>query len=152
MRRQPNAARRSVAFTFKIVCRSGALSFGAYGDFLRTVLIAKQEKARWAAMLPSSTLRVQLLYPNGERVSKQDIRAALNALANPCVAAAVSARLVASADVPPTAQARTERTADVTSDFAAASTSVFCQAGVVAPPDSLTGETSAVPGVVELTA
>lgn len=145
-------ARRSATFGWKIVCRSGAISFGCNADFLLTLVIAKQQKARWAAMLPSSTLRVHLLYPNGQRVSKQDIRAALSALADERIGAAVSARLVAPADVPPAAQARTERTVGATSDFAGASPLAFRQAGVVAPPDSLTGETSTVSECVELSA
>lgn len=125
-----------LSFVWKIVCRSGVLSFGGNIDFLATLLIAKRQKLRWDATLPSSTIRVQLLYPNGQRVSKQDIKAALIALADQRIRAAVSARLVASTDVPPAAQARTERTADATGEFAAAPQLVFCQAGVVAPPDS----------------
>jgi hypothetical protein len=131
-----HTAHRIAAFGWKIVCRSGVISFGCNADFLLTLVIAKQQKARWTACLPYSTFRVHLLYPNGQRVSKHDIKAALAALADQRIGDAVATRLVAHADVPPAAQARTERTADATGDFCVASQLVFCQAGVVAPPDS----------------
>lgn len=134
-RYSPRMAHPEPAFVWKIACRSGALSIGSRQDFLLTVVIAKQEKMRWAAMLPYSTLRAQLLYPNGQRVSKQDIRAALKALNDDRLCASVSARVAASVGVPPAAQARTERTADAAADSGGAS-SFFRQAGVVAPPDS----------------
>lgn len=123
------------SFIWKILCRSGVLAFGSHSDFLLGVLIAKQQKARWLVLLPTSTLRVQLMYPNGQRVSPADIKAALRTLADPKIGASVALRLGANAAVPPAAQARTERTA------AAAAVSVgvspaFRQAGVVAPPDS----------------
>lgn len=145
-------SRSSTVFTWKIVCRSGILSFGFRADFLLTLVIARREKARWASALPSSTIRVQLLYPNRQRVSKQDIRAALNALDDARLCASVFARMAASEGVPPAAQARTERTADAVKDIDGGAVPLFRQAGVVAPPDSLTGETSTVPDFVELSA
>lgn len=130
-------ARRSTAFTWKITCRSGVLVFGRHPDFLPTIVIAKVEKSRWALLLPTSTLRVHLLYPNGQRVSKDDLKAAIRALANHGVESAVSARLSAAAGVPPAAKARTERTAAAEDGSYARSTApAFRQAGVVAPPDS----------------
>ena len=128
------------------------LSFGSSSDFLLAFVLARQQKAKLASTLPLSTLRVQLFYPNGQRVSKHDIRATLSALADQRISVAVSARLVASADVPPAAQARTERTAHATSNCDGAPQSVFCQAGVVAPPDSLTGETSTAINFIEVCA
>lgn len=87
-------------------------------------------------MLPSSTLRVHLLYPNGQRVSKHDIKSALRALDDERVGAAVLARFAASAAVPTAAQARTERTANAAKDIDGGAASLFRQAGEVAPPDS----------------
>lgn len=124
-----------ISFSWKIVCRSSVLAFGRQTDFLLGVLSAKQQKARWGLLLPTSTLRVHLAYPNGQRASQVDIKTALKALADPGVRASVIARLAANADVPPAAKARTERTA-VAAAFAVCVSPAFCQAGVVAPPDS----------------
>lgn len=127
---------RTSIFTWKIACRSGVIAFGTSADFLLCIVCARRQKARLAATLPSSTFRVQLLCPNGQRVSRIDIKAALQALADARINAAVMARLDASAAVPPAAQARTERTASASRDLVDVSQSFFCQAGVVAPPDS----------------
>ncbi len=111
MSKRRGISRRTTTFTWKIICKSGDLVFGCHTDFLLTVVIAKREKARWSLILPSSTLRVQLLYPNGHRVSKVDIKAALHALENQAVESAIFARLAAATCVPPAARsARTERT------------------------------------------
>lgn len=59
------------------------------------------------------------------------------------VVAAASAKKSAAAGVLARSEARTERTA-VAGFFAGRGATVFSQAGVVAPPDSLTGETSSV--------
>jgi hypothetical protein len=147
-----HASSRAFTFTWKIVCRSGVMSFGTHPDFLVCIVHARQQKARLAAMLPSSIFRVQLLAPNEQRVSRIDIKAALLALADARIHVAVTARFDAPAAVPPAAQARTERTASASRDLVDMPGSIFCQAGVVAPPDSLTGETSTVSGVVELAA
>jgi hypothetical protein len=149
-RRLRYASSRASTFTWTIVCRSGVISFGTSADFLVCIVRARQQKARLAAMFLSSTFRVQLLCPNGQRVSRIDIKAALLALADARIHAAVLARLDASAAVPPEAQARTERTASASRNLVDASQSIFCQAGVVAPPDGLTGETSTVHGFVEV--
>lgn len=127
--------RQSTSFSWEIVCRSGVLAFGSNTDFLLGVRTAKEQKARWMVLLPTSTLRVHLTYPNGQRVSRVDIRAALNALADQRIGASVTARLAANAAVPPAAQARTERTAAAAA-FAVGVSPAFRQAGVVAPPDS----------------
>lgn len=113
------------------------LSFGSHSDFLIMIVIARQQKAHWLAILPGSTIRVKLLYPNRQRVSKDDIKAALRAIADQRVATAIATRLASTADVPPAALcARTERTADEASVFAGFAEGAFSQAGVVAPPDS----------------
>lgn len=130
------AVRSSTAFTWKIVCRSGTLSYGCSTAFLLTLVIAKQEKGRWVSTLPLSTLRVQLLYPNGQRVSKQDIRAALNALSDERVMLLIRSRAstaFAGADL---GAARGSACEGVGGGFADFAKSNFCQAGVVAPPDS----------------
>lgn len=135
--------RRPTSFNWKIVCRSGVLAAGTHTDFLLGILTAKQQKARWMLLLPNCTLRVQLAYPNGRRVPSCEIKAALMALADPRIAASVLARMVTNAAVPPAAQARTERTALVAA-VAVGVLPAFRQAGVVAPPDSLTGEISVI--------
>lgn len=113
------------------------LSFGGHSDFLITIVIARQQKVRWLSILPGSTIRVKLLYPNRQRVSKDDIKAALRALADQSISTAIASRLAAAADVPPTARsARTERTADVASGFSGFAEGDFSQASVAAPPDS----------------
>ncbi|RZI43606.1 hypothetical protein EGT07_07475 [Herbaspirillum sp. HC18] len=136
-RRDFFTARRSAAFGWKIVCRSGALSFGYHTDFLLTLVIAKQQKVGWAAMLPSSTLRVQLLYPNGQRVSRDDIKAALHALRDHRVLAIVSARLSKNCAGIDLGEARGSASTVFKDDSSEDSAKpIFRQAGVVAPPDS----------------
>lgn len=151
-RPSPYASHRASTFTWKIVCRSGVIFFGTHADFLACIVRVRQIKARLVTILPSSTFRVQLLCPNGQRVSRVDIKSALLALTDTRVNDAVMARLDASADVPPEAQARTERTADASKNLVNVPHSLFRQAGVVAPPDGLTGETSTVREFVELNA
>lgn len=111
------------------------------------IVIAREQKARWLVLLPCSTIRIKLLYPNFQRVSKEDIKAALRAISDKRVASSIALRLALNAGVPPAAHcARTERTADEASDFAALAEGALSQAGVVAPPDGLTGETFAISG------
>lgn len=136
-RRYASTIPRNATFTWQIAAKSGVLGFGVHHDFLITIVLAKQEKRRWSLLLPESSLRVQLCYPTGYRISKDDIKAALRALADKSVEAAVHCRMFSAAGVPPAALcARTERTAceNTLSDDSA--NVAFCQAGVVAPPDS----------------
>lgn len=130
---------RRTNFVYRVVCKYGVLVEGWTPDFLIAVESAKQEKERFSSLLPNSTLRVNLFYPNGKRVALDDIKAALHSLADRKVHTAVLNRIVAATGAPPAAQARTERTVGA----------AFCQAGVVAPPDSLTGETSHISSPVE---
>jgi hypothetical protein len=124
--------------SYKIICSAGALVHGSNPDFLLCVANARDAKIAWAIRLPESTLRVQFFYPNRKRVPAADIAAALAALKNIGVAAAVDRRRAAGAQIPP---ARSEaRTAGIYAAVGWGLASVvdvdFSQAGVVAPPDS----------------
>lgn len=115
--------RAAQAFTFQIFCRSGVLVRGASADFLLCVHRAKSAKTSAAATFPHSTLRAQILSPKGERVSSSDLKSALSALSDAGVLALLRKRNPASFP-----------------QFSAGRGAVaFSQAGVVAPPDSLTG-------------
>lgn len=122
---------------FFIVARSGILISGSNHDFLGCIVLAKRYKERLQTQLPFSTLRIQLRYPNGKRVPSADIKAALRALENTTVSTSVAARLSQAAAIPP---ARSEaRTAGIAAEprlRIGANAAGFCQAGVVAPPDS----------------
>lgn len=134
--RSHNASGRTITFTWKVICRYGVIARGAHPDFLVCILRAQNQKTQLTERLPQSTFRIQLLSPNGKPVSQADIKAALHALSTAHVYSAVMKRNGASAAVPPAAQARTERTANAPKGLESASQSRFCQAGVVAPPDS----------------
>jgi len=129
-------------FSFKVICAAGVLFQGVMPDFLLCVATAKQAKATWAKQLPDSTLRVQLFYSNRKRVSSADIAAALVALADPSVAAAVTRRgaIIAAVAVQNSPARSGARTAEICTASGRALASVvdvaFSQAGVVAPPDS----------------
>lgn len=123
-----------------IVCRSGVFRQGMSDDFLSSILVARDEKSRAAVDLPRSTFRVQLRYPNGERVPSADIKAAFRALSDEKVLSSVRSRLAAAAALRRGAVVADRRFFSSTADGG------FCQAGVVAPPDSLTGETLHVSG------
>ena len=68
-------------FEFRLLCRSGTLFQGTGPDFLLLVQRAIDTRQVFRRSLPYSTVRVQLFYPNGQRVGRPDIRAALAALA-----------------------------------------------------------------------
>lgn len=124
--------------SFKILVRAGVISSGGSSDFLVCIQKAQSAKASVKALLPRSTVIAQLFYPNGERVPGSDIKAALRALSSPFVSSLVSARLLKIAQKVP---ARSEAsTATFCGDFdhflAGDFGGAFCQAGVVAPPDS----------------
>lgn len=72
--------RRVPRFRFEVVCKSGVLITGSLADFLSTVVAARHAKREWKPRLPHSTLRVRLYYPNGNRVTKADVRAAVAAI------------------------------------------------------------------------
>lgn len=125
-------------FSFRIACGAGVLMHGACDDFLACVLIALEKKMEWSSRLSDSVLRVQLFYPNGQRVPKSELSAVLSALADPKVSADIARRRVAAAQNSP---ARSEaRTAEFLAaggpGLAVAVDVAFSQAGVVAPPDS----------------
>lgn len=129
--------------SYRIVCAAGVLVSGSSQDLLLTIARAKDAKSRWTQVLPHSTLRVQIFYPNRKRVPQADLAAALRALADPVIADAVARRGAMAAQMSP---ARSEaRTAVICaaegSDFAGNAECDFSQAGEVAPPDGLTDET-----------
>ena len=124
--------------SYKIACASGVLIQGGSPDFLVCIAAAREKKQEWVARLPQSTLRVQFLYPNNKRVPSDHIKTALRALADPSVFAAVAVRRMATAQIPPArSEARTAGICAVVDAVLASAVDVdFCQAGVVAPPDS----------------
>lgn len=139
--------RAGMSFHFKIICRSGVVYQAANSDFLAMILSAKEQKLLWQRELPHSRVRVQLFYPNKRRVGREAVDVALRALSDTAVRsdvekriAAASAKNAAAAGVLARSEARTERTAAAVF-FAGREATIFSQAGVVAPPDSLTGET-----------
>ncbi|MFZ6678694.1 hypothetical protein [Undibacterium sp. Tian12W] len=139
---------RCLHIRFQLACASGILVYGADPDFLVCVAAAKEAKRAWLKLLPCSTLRVQFFYPNRKRVPAQDIKAALRALNDKKISAAVAVRSTSSpTKAPARSGARTAAFAGSGSGFCAVGVDVdFCQAGVVAPPDGLTGETFPVSG------
>lgn len=126
--------------TFKIFCRAGLISFGGSTDFLVCISKAIDAKRSAKQILPISTLIVQIYYPNGSRVPLLDIKSALLALSDKRVSDAVAMRRAAQ---PRKAPAHSEASTAAFSCagavfFARRFGSVFCQASVVAPPDSPT--------------
>lgn len=123
-------------FCGHILTRDGVLYLTTNADFLALILHVKAQKRRFGVELPHERLRVKLFYPNGDRVASADIRSALQALADPVVLAAVTNR--SAAGLP--------RSGGPVADGGSAGFvgCGFRQAGVVAPPDSLTGETRPV--------
>ncbi|GGI21081.1 hypothetical protein [Oxalicibacterium faecigallinarum] len=120
---------------YEIHTANGCYITGSDSDFLAVILKAKKAKARALADLPFSRFRVRIVYPNGSTVTKADIKSALQALANKAVYHAVESRLRVNA------RGADRRNEDRTAGVQPALLSVavgsgFCQAGVVAPPDS----------------
>lgn len=123
---------------FRICCASGTLSYGSSADFLVCIANAREIKREWSKRLPNSTLRVQFFYPNRNRVPSDAIKTALRALANSVVADAIAIRRTAALSNPPArSEARTAGFDKAGGRFLASAVDLdFCQAGVVAPPDS----------------
>ena len=144
--------RFSSAITYKLLCAAGVLVQGSGTDLLVCILAAKDAKTVWNERLPDSTFRVHIFYPNRQRVPASDIAAALKALENKDVAAAVARRRAAGAsNSPARSGARTAVfEASAGRGLAVAVDVDFCQAGVVAPPDSLTGGNPPVVTLPEL--
>lgn len=144
---QPKRA-KCLQIRFQLACASGVLVYGADPDFLVCVAAARDAKRSWLKLLPYSTLRVQFFYPNRRRVPAQDIKAALRALGDKNIAAAVAVRSTSNpTKAPARSEARTAAFEGSGSGFFAVGVDVdFSQAGVVAPPDGLTGETFAIFG------
>ncbi|MDO8067908.1 hypothetical protein [Janthinobacterium sp. SUN206] len=128
---------------FQIHCAAGVLVQGGAPDLLLIISQAREAKELWARYLPYSNLRMKFFYPSRKRIPSADVSAALRALANPAVASAVALRrAVASQSSIVCAPARAGEICDATAEGGAVGVDVvFSQAGVVAPPDSLTGET-----------
>ena len=104
---------------------AGVICTGRSSDFLICILNASEAKKRISELFTHSlhsSVRLQFFYPNRQRVSKDDIKVALSAIADQRLAAALCARR--------------ERTAVDASDFSGFAEGAFSQAGVVAPPDS----------------
>lgn len=74
-------------FKYCLVARSGVLYVGVCSTFLACVEAAVECKRHWQRELPHSVFRLQLFYPNGKRVGKLDVQAALKAMPHLHVAA-----------------------------------------------------------------
>jgi hypothetical protein len=113
------------------------LVYGSSADFLVCVAAARRAEQRWSQFLPASSFRIDFFYSNRKRVPAADIAAALRALSNPKVYAAVARRAANAAQVPPArSEARTAGTWAADGRGLAVALDVdFSQAGVVAPPD-----------------
>lgn len=124
--------------SYKIACASGVLVRSGSPDFLICISKAREAKREWSSHLPYSTLRVQFFYPNNKRVPSEHIKTALRALADPAISAAVASRRASTAQISPARSvARTAGICAVVGGVLAVAVDVdFCQAGVVAPPDS----------------
>lgn len=134
-----NDSRRfSSAITYKLLCAAGVLVQGSAPDLLVCILAARDAKTVWTNRLPDSTFRIHIFYPNHHRVPAADIAAALKALDNKDVEAAVARRRSAGASNSPARSAARTAVfeAPVGRGLAVAVDVDFCQAGVVAPPDS----------------
>jgi hypothetical protein len=125
-------------FRFEIHVRAGRLYWGCSEDFLVLVTRAQNCKRRFAAELPQSTVRVKLFDSRNHRVPLEDIRSALRALADEKVRQSVAVRLdvVGMVGVPGAARSDVQARAGFSSFLTLPVGSGFCQAGVVAPPDS----------------
>ena len=148
-------ASNSHTFSFRIICGSDVIAQGQVGDFLVCIANARSNKAEWAKRLPFSDLRIQFFYPSGKLIQFDEIKAGLNALdapppmdkagciTGPSVGETVARRCAtASQSSTVCAPARAGELCDATAEGGAVGVDVvFSQAGVVAPPDSLTGET-----------
>jgi len=126
--------------TFKIHVRSVVVSSGGSADFLVCIQKAQQAKASIKLLMPRSTVIAQMFYENGDRVPSADIKAALRSLASENVAQMVAMRRAkAFTNAPARSEARTAAFCDDSGAFFAGRFGrIFCQAGVVAPPDSPT--------------
>lgn len=149
------------AFSYRVVCRSGVLAQGERNDFLVCIATGREKLADCVRDMPGITLRLQFFYPNHKRVPAADLAAAIAALnapprldvstglpTGPSVAEVVARRRAVAAQVSPARSvARTaEICAPTGGGLATAADAAFCQAGVVAPPDSLTDGISVVEG------
>lgn len=134
-----NSSKRVAAvITYKLVCAAGVLVQGCAADLLVCVLAATEAKIEWTRRLPGSSFRIHIFYPNRQRVPVADISAVLRALDNKDVRAAAARRRAAGAsNTPARREARTAVFEAPVGRGLAVSVDVdFCQAGVVAPPDS----------------
>lgn len=128
----------SSAITYKLLCAAGVLVQGSASDLLLCILAAREAKAVWSNRLPDSSFRIHIFYPNRQRVPAADIAAALRALDNADVRAAVALRRAAGASNSPARSAARTAVFEAPAGrgLAVAVDVDFCQAGVVAPPDS----------------
>ncbi|MFZ6648893.1 hypothetical protein ACO0LO_24425 [Undibacterium sp. TJN25] len=127
-------------FTWQVVCRAGVLCSGVTPDFLTMFSQVKTYRDRYAEMFPGRSVRTALYYTSGERISIHDIKAALRALADKRIAESVAARALAAqqARFSGLDEGRLARHRPDAENalFSGKSAHVFCQASVVAPPDS----------------
>lgn len=124
--------------TFKIHIRAGVICFGGSTDFLVCIQKAQEAKASIKLLMPSSTVIAQMFYENGDLVPGSDIKAALRSLDSSIVAEMVALRRAKSLTKAPVhSEARIAAFCDDSGAFFAGRFGrIFCQAGVVAPPDS----------------
>lgn len=130
--------RFSAPITYKLLCAAGVIVQGSAADLLVCILAANDAKTVWTTRLPDSNFRIHIFYPNRHRVPAADIAAALKALDNNDVRAAVALRRAAGASHTPARSAARTAVFEVPAGrgLAVAVDVDFCQAGVVAPPDS----------------
>lgn len=126
--------------TFKIHVRAGVICAGGSTDFLTCIQKAQEAKASIKLLMPASTVIAQIYYANGILVPGKHIKAALLGLASPKVSEMVALRRAKSfAKAPARSAASTAAFCDDFGVFfAGRCRRIFCQAGVVAPPDSPT--------------
>ncbi|MEJ7805139.1 MAG: hypothetical protein WKG03_04375 [Telluria sp.] len=129
--------------SYKILCAAGVLVQGSTADFLLAISVAKEAEAAWMLRLPESSFRIHFFYPNRKRVPAADVAAALRAISDPTVASAIARRRAAAdQNSPARSAARTAVFSAAAGRGLAVAVDVdFSQAGVVAPPDGLTGGT-----------
>lgn len=143
----------SQIFSFRIMCGADVIVQGEVEDFLVCIASARDKKVELTHLLPFSDLRIQFYYPNGKSIQFEVVKFGLDALDAPppmdksgaATGQSVGEAVARRRAVAP--QGSNVRALARAVEFCGASAKgggvgvdvVFCQAGVVAPPDSLTG-------------
>ncbi|MFZ6813345.1 hypothetical protein ACO0K3_02675 [Undibacterium sp. Rencai35W] len=130
----------SSVFTWQVVCRAGVLSYGTTSDFLALFIRVKASRDSWSKVFPNRSIRTAFYYPSGDRVSLHDIKAALRALADKNLSNTVAARANLASQLRSECMGagRLVRPSPSAQNafFSVSAERDFCQASVVAPPDS----------------